>query len=159
MTLSVDIHSGFGFKDQIWFPWAYSKKPFPHLSTIAEMTGLFEKVYPFHIYTIEPQSKVYCTHGDLWDYLALNHSNYIPLTLELGSWIWVKKNPLQLLNIDGLFNPIKQHRIKRTLRRHQLLIDFLIRFLLYRHINQFKDDLFIENHNKGLKKWYPHLTS
>ena len=157
-TLSLDIHSGFGFKDQIWFPWAFSKKPYPKLDFINVMMDLFEKLYPFHIYKIEPQSKIYCTHGDLWDYIAhekIKNLNYIPLTLELGSWIWVKKNPLQIFKLDGLFNPIKKHRIKRTLRRHQLLIDFLIRFLLYSQTEHFKNINLLEHYNKGLEKWYP----
>lgn len=157
-TLSLDIHSGFGFKDQIWFPWAFTKKPYPKLDFITLMMEHFERLYPFHIYKIEPQSKVYCTHGDLWDYIAhekIKNLNYIPLTLELGSWIWVKKNPLQIFKLDGLFNPIKKHRIKRTLRRHQLLIDFLMRFLLYTQTEQFKKTDLIEFYNKGLEKWYP----
>lgn len=157
-TLSLDIHSGFGVKDQIWFPWAFSKKPYPRLDFINVMMEHFEKLYPFHIYKIEPQSKVYCTHGDLWDYIAhekIKNLRFIPLTLELGSWIWVKKNPLQIFKLDGLFNPIKKHRIKRTLRRHQLLIDFLIRFLLYSQTEQFKTIDLLEHYNKGLEKWYP----
>lgn len=156
-ALSLDIHSGFGFKDQLWFPWAFTKKPFPKLDFITVMMEYFEKLYPFHIYKIEPQSKVYCTHGDLWDYIAhdkVKTTNYIPLTLELGSWIWVKKNPLQIFKWDGLFNPIKKHRIKRTLRRHQLLIDFMIRFLIFSQTEQFKQMNLIEYYNKGLKKWY-----
>lgn len=157
-TLSLDIHSGFGFKDQIWFPWAFSKKPYPKLDFIHIMMDLFEKLYPFHIYKIEPQSKVYCTHGDLWDYIAhekIKNLTYIPLTLELGSWIWIKKNPLQIFKLDGLFNPIKKHRIKRTLRRHQLLLDFLMRFLVYSQSEQFKNINLLEQYNKGLEKWYP----
>lgn len=157
-TLSLDIHSGFGFNDQIWFPWAFSKKPYPKLDFIHVMMDLFEKLYPFHIYKIEPQSKVYCTHGDLWDYIAherIKNLKFIPLTLELGSWIWVKKNPMQIFKLDGLFNPIKKHRLKRTLRRHQLLIDFLIRFLLYSQTEQFKNIDLIDHYNKGLEKWYP----
>jgi hypothetical protein len=73
----------------------------------------------------------YTTHGDLWDYLLEKHfennlSNlYIPWTLELGSWMWVKKNPLQIFSLMGLFNPVKQHRFNRIMRRHLLLLDFL----------------------------------
>lgn len=156
--ISVDIHSGFGFKDQIWFPWAFTKKPFPRLDYITLMMEYFEKLYPFHIYKIEPQSKVYCTHGDLWDYIAhdkIKDTHFIPLTLELGSWLWIKKNPLQLFNSEGLFNPIKKHRVKRTMRRHQLLVDFLMRFILFSETEQFRKINLIEYYNKGLKKWYP----
>ena len=49
------------------------------------------------------------------------------MTLELGSWLWIRKNPRQLLSRHGIFNPIKAHRIKRVLRRHADLLDFLTR--------------------------------
>ena len=49
------------------------------------------------------------------------------MTLELGSWLWIRKNPRQLFSRHGIFNPIKAHRIKRVLRRHADLLDFLTR--------------------------------
>jgi len=49
------------------------------------------------------------------------------LCLEMGSWTWVKKNPLQIFNIQGHFNPMKNHRMKRTLRRHNTFFEFLVR--------------------------------
>ena len=51
----------------------------------------------------------------------------ITMTLELGSWLWIRKNPHQLFSRHGMFNPIKAHRIKRVLRRHADLLDFLTR--------------------------------
>jgi hypothetical protein len=45
----------------------------------------------------------------------------------MGSWLWVKKNPRQLFSRLGSFNPIKPHRLRRILRRHTALIDFLHR--------------------------------
>ncbi|MNT18439.1 hypothetical protein D3C72_1536500 [compost metagenome] len=47
------------------------------------------------------------------------------MTLELGSWLWIKKNPRQLFSRAGIFNPIKAHRTARVLRRHVSLFDFL----------------------------------
>lgn len=133
-VISMDIHSGFGFKDQLWFPYAHSKTPFSHLNEMFLFFELFEKTHPYHIYKIEPQSKNYLTHGDLWDYGLLNFKKsnqvYIPLTLEMGSWIWVKKNPLQIFSKTGLFNPIKEHRINRTLRRHRPFFDFILHSLV-----------------------------
>lgn len=132
--ISVDIHSGFGFNDQLWFPFANSMKEFSQLAELSLFFELFEKSHPYHIYKIEPQSKNYLTHGDIWDYCFLNFKKpeqvYLPLTLEMGSWIWVKKNPLQIFSKTGLFNPIKQHRIHRTMRRHRPLFDFLIHSLI-----------------------------
>ncbi|MBC7465832.1 MAG: DUF2817 domain-containing protein [Bdellovibrio sp.] len=155
--ISLDIHSGFGLKDQIWFPWAFTKKPFPRLDMMQIMTDFFEKIYPDHIYKIEPQSKVYCTHGDLWDHLLhdkIQSSSFLPLTLELGSWLWVKKNPMQIFNMQGLYNPIKQHRMKRIFRRHQLFVDFLTRFLIFMRTDEYKKTDFEAYYKKGLQTWY-----
>ncbi|CAH2929990.1 MAG: FIG011155: Zinc carboxypeptidase-related protein [uncultured Paraburkholderia sp.] len=49
------------------------------------------------------------------------------MTLELGSWLWIKKNPRQLFSRQGFFNPVKAHRTARVLRRHANLLDFLAR--------------------------------
>lgn len=133
VSIALDFHSGFGVKDQIWYPFAKSKEPFPFLKNFQNLSDLFEKVYPHHIYNIEPQAKHYTTHGDLWDYALEVHQlsqykekTFIPLTLELGSWSWAKKNPMQLFSILGLFHPIKPHRYSRVMRRHIALLDFLL---------------------------------
>jgi hypothetical protein len=47
------------------------------------------------------------------------------MTLELGSWLWTRKNPSLIFSRHGIFNPIKAHRIKRVLRRKADLLDFL----------------------------------
>jgi hypothetical protein len=126
---TIDVHSGFGWQDQIWFPFAKSTTPFPDAAEVYKFKTFFDSAHPHHFYKIEPQS--YRTHGDLWDYLyaELRNENrfYLPLTLELGSWLWVKKNPLQIFSREGLFHPLKPHRHKRILRRHWTLFDFLIR--------------------------------
>jgi hypothetical protein len=54
-------------------------------------------------------------------------SVFLPLTLEMGSWRWVRKNPGQLLRRDGLFNPLTDHRRERVLRRHLAGLDFMTR--------------------------------
>lgn len=136
--ISVDIHSGFGFNDQLWFPFAGSKKEFTQINELYLLFELFKKAHPYHIYKIEPQSKNYMTHGDIWDYSYLNlkkeHQLFLPLTLEMGSWIWVKKNPIQIFSKIGLFNPIKEHRLNRTLRRHYSFFDFLLYSLASHHV-------------------------
>lgn len=132
-SMSIDLHSGFGMKDRLWYPYAKTKSPFPLKPEIRRMRELLDTSLPHHIYHIEQQSESYTTSGDLWDYLFdLNNDNpqkkgiFIPWTLELGSWLWVKKNPLQILSTLGMFNPVKQHRFDRVMRRHLLLFDFLI---------------------------------
>ena len=52
---------------------------------------------------------------------------FLPLTLEMGSWLWVKKNPRQLFSRRGIFNPLIAHRQQRVLRRHLPLLDFAVR--------------------------------
>lgn len=130
-TLSLDCHSGFGMRDRIWFPYANDSRMIEHAPELHAMVRLFERAHPHHPYLIEPQFHHYRTHGDLWDYLYTEHlvrSNhtFLPLTLELGSWLWVKKNLRQLTSYTGLFNPMVPHRQQRTLRRHYLLLEFMI---------------------------------
>lgn len=131
--VALDLHSGFGMKDQLWFPWARSREIFENVHQVVGLNDLLNRVMPNHVYRLEPQSLNYTTHGDLWDHALLNHlqanpgkGRFLPLTLEMGSWNWVKKNPLQLFSLLGPFNPIMPHRMKRAMRRHLPLLDFLM---------------------------------
>ena len=133
-SLALDCHSGFGARDRIWFPYAHTVKPFPNMPEVHALKELFEQTYPTHNYVVEPQSRQYLTHGDLWDHFYLNaraaagpERVFLPLTLEMGSWLWVKKNPTQLFSRQGLFNPRPGHRLHRILRQHLLWLDFLAR--------------------------------
>lgn len=131
-SLVLDCHSGFGLKDRIWFPHAHTSVPIPHLPDISALEDLFSQTHPNHNYLFEPQSHQYLTHGDLWDYLYLRSESmsnkvFLPLTLEMGSWLWVKKNPRQMFSRQGLFNPVPGHRLQRVLRKHSVWLDFLSR--------------------------------
>lgn len=133
-SIALDLHSGFGLVDRLWFPFAYSKSPFDHADKIFALKTRLDRSLPNHFYLTEPQSLKYVTHGDLWDHLFLEHRNanadgkvFLPLTLEMGSWLWIKKNPRQAFSSLGIFNPVLPHRIQRTLRRHLALLDFLFR--------------------------------
>lgn len=132
-SIALDCHSGYGAKDRIWFPYARSRRPIECLAEIYALRTMFRTTHPYHgIYIIEPQSNEYTTHGDLWDYLYDRSRTdlerlFIPLTLEMGSWLWVKKNPGQLFSVMGMFNPIAPHRHQRALRRHLTLLEFLVR--------------------------------
>lgn len=131
-SLALDCHSGFGLQDRIWFPYASSRAPMPHLAEIHSLVSLYSQTYPNHHYQIEPQCLQYLTHGDLWDYLyqqslANGEQVFLPMTLEMGSWMWVKKNPRQLLSRLGFFNPMVPHRRQRVLRRHLMWLEFLSR--------------------------------
>ena len=131
-SIAVDCHSGFGLRDRVWFPHAHSVHPIDKLADIVALEELFQQTYPNNRYLFEPQSLQYRTHGDVWDYLYLQANQdkkktFLPLTLEMGSWLWVKKNPRQLFSLHGMFNPIVEHRLQRVLRRHSVWLDFLMR--------------------------------
>lgn len=131
-SLVLDCHSGFGLRDRIWFPYAHSPLPIDHLAEMHALATIFERSHFHHNYLIEPQSRHYLAHGDLWDHLYrraidLGAGPFLPLTLEMGSWVWVKKNPRQLFDRRGIFNPLVEHRQQRVLRRHLPWFDFLTR--------------------------------
>lgn len=136
VAITLDVHSGYGTRDRIWFPYARTKAPFPNIAQVFALKSLLDKTYPNHVYCIEPQSHQYCAHGDLWDYLYDEYHSaekggiFLPLSLELGSWLWVKKNMRQAFSLLGVFNPLAPHRLQRTLRRHMTLFDFLHRLVL-----------------------------
>lgn len=154
---TLDIHSGFGLQDQIWFPFAKTKQPFPDIAQVYRFKTFLEAAHPYHFYKIEPQS--YRTHGDLWDYAYAQFRTekrfYLPLTLELGSWIWVRKNPLQIFSRDGLFHPLKPHRHRRILRRHWTLFDFMVRMTnAHQNWAQLEGQQRTKNHMHALELWY-----
>lgn len=131
-TLTIDCHSGFGLRDRIWFPYARSRRPMQHLAEVHALCEVLDQGLSPHPYVMEPQSRHYLTHGDLWDHLydeslSLDRGIFLPMTLEMGSWLWVKKNPRQLLSRHGMFNPLIEHRQQRVLRRHMAWMDFMTR--------------------------------
>ena len=128
--MALDVHSGFGVADRLWFPYAKTTKPPKDLAQFCALKDLFDRSYKNHFYVIEPQATQYTTHGDIWDYLydkKQSRGYFLPWTLELGSWVWAKKNPSQIFSRLGAFNPVMPHRHKRILRRHFTLFDFLLR--------------------------------
>jgi len=133
VVLSIDCHSGFGLRDRLWFPFAHTPLPMAQLPELAALARLLDANLLHHRYVLEPQSRQYLTHGDLWDHLVLQAASlpvppvFLPLTLEMGSWLWVKKNPRQLFSRHGIFNPLIAHRQQRVLRSHLGLLDFLMR--------------------------------
>ncbi len=131
-SIAVDCHSGFGVNDRIWFPYAHTVQPIPHLAEMHALLEILDQTHSHHRYVFEPQSRQYLAHGDLWDHLYLQSLQrdacmFLPLTLEMGSWLWVKKNPRQLFSRQGIFNPLIEHRRQRVLRRHLGWLDFMTR--------------------------------
>jgi len=131
-SMVIDCHSGFGISDRIWFPFAHTALPIPHLAEMHALMEILDQTHSHHRYVFEPQSRQYLAHGDLWDFLYLRSLEradraFLPLTLEMGSWLWVKKNPRQLFSRHGIFNPLIEHRRQRVLRRHLAWLDFMTR--------------------------------
>ena len=130
VSVALDCHSGFGLRDRVWFPYAHTREPIRHLPELLALTRLLDTNHPHHTYVVEPQNRHYLAHGDLWDHLHRGLEGdavFLPLTLEMGSWLWVRKNPRQLFSRHGMFNPQVPHRIRRVLRRHLPWLDFLAR--------------------------------
>jgi predicted deacylase len=157
-SLVLDCHSGFGFRNQIWFPYAKSRlEPIKHLKEVYYLRKLFMQTYPHQDYLFEPQSQHYLTHGDLWDFLyqkSLASDNvFLPLTLEMGSWRWIRKNPLQLRQLLGLYHPIKPHRLNRVLRSHLILMEFLLHATLS-YQNWLNQSEMLELEQQALTLWY-----
>jgi hypothetical protein len=158
-SLSVDCHSGFGSSDRIWFPYAHKRSPITHLAEMHALKRIFVESHNHHRYIIEPQSLQYLAHGDLWDHLYLQseaHQQrvFLPLTLEMGSWLWVKKNPRQLFSRHGIFNPLIEHRQQRVLRQHQLFLDFLSRAACGHPLWLPAPDARAQHHAQALQHWY-----
>ncbi len=137
-SMALDIHSGFGMRDRLWYPYSKTRKPFPLLSSIEKIESRYRDSLPYSRYLMEPQSSSYLINGDIWDYLFdLHHQSsasdkvFLPWCLELGSWIWVKKNPLQAFDPKGYFNPILPHRYDRVMRSHRDLIDLFHKITVF----------------------------
>lgn len=161
-SLAIDCHSGFGTRDRLWFPLAHSSVPIPHLPEVHALKEIFLAAHHHHRYIFEPQSHQYLAHGDVWDYLyqrahVAPSRVFLPLTLEMGSWIWVKKNPRQLLSRHGIFNPLIAHRRERVLRRHLPLLDFFARAAASHTMWLPSGKARATHEMEALRQWYPHL--
>ena len=158
-SMAVDCHSGFGISDRIWFPYAHTAAPIPHLADMHALMEILDQTHSHHRYVFEPQSRQYLAHGDLWDYLYLRSLErpdrlFLPLTLEMGSWLWVKKNPRQLFSRHGIFNPLIEHRRQRVLRRHLAWLDFMSRAASGHARWLPGGDLRKEHRSRAIKRWY-----
>ena len=159
-SIALDCHSGFGAIDRIWFPLARTRRPIEHLAEIHALDGIFAASHAHHRYRVEPQSRQYLANGDLWDHLyecglqRFADHVFLPLTLEMGSWSWIRKNPRQLFSRMGIFNPLIEHREHRVLRRHLPWLDFLTRAAAG-HARWLPRGLDRDEHRRlALDRWY-----
>lgn len=158
-SVALDLHSGFGLRDRVWFPWAHSRVPVKHLADIHAFWLNFEATYPQHDYLFEPQCHAYVTHGDLWDHLnqraeAMDEVTFLPFTLEMGSWLWIKKNPRQAFSLQGIFNPMLEHRLQRVLRRHLVWLDYVARAAAGRDLWRAQGALRWRHRHQAIARWY-----
>lgn len=159
VSLAVDCHSGFGVRDRVWFPYAHTARPIEHLPELHAFARVLDQGHPHHRYIVEPQAHQYLANGDLWDHLyagaaARADRLFLPLTLEMGSWLWVRKNPRQFLSRHGFFNPLIQHRLERALRRHIAWLDFVAR-AVYSHARWLPRGTTRDWHRRrALATWY-----
>ncbi len=158
-SVALDCHSGFGARDRVWFPFAHTRKPIAHLAEVHALKQIFTLSNHNHRYIFEPQSLQYLAHGDMWDHLyhqscIRSDKVFVPLTLEMGSWLWVKKNPRQLFSRHGIFNPLIEHRQQRVLRQHQVLLEFLSRAASGFARWLPRDEARAQHHAQALQEWY-----
>lgn len=159
-SMAVDCHSGFGLHDRIWFPFAHTALPIEHLPEMHALCEIFDRSLLHHRYVFEPQSRQYLAHGDLWDHLyrrAVAREPgrvFLPLTLEMGSWMWVKKNPRQMFSRHGIFNPLIEHRRQRVLRRHIGWLDFIARAAAGHHRWLPSGAERVQHQELALARWY-----
>ncbi len=162
LSITLDLHSGFGIQDRLWFPYASRKTPFAFIAETLALKERFDRCYQHHIYRIEPTCQEYMINGDLWDYLfdtfvqsSAQDQLFLPLTLEMGSWLWLRKSPMHLFSRHGLFHPLLPHRQQRIFRRHFMLFDFLHRSILYPSSwSQLKPEQKVVFEKKALELWY-----
>ena len=54
-AIVIDVHSGFGLVDRLWFPYARTRRPFPRLAELHALVTLLDDTLPHHVYRIEPR--------------------------------------------------------------------------------------------------------
>lgn len=139
-SMALDIHSGFGWHDRLWYPYGKSLKPFPDIRVTNVFARYLKLSHPYHKYIVEKQSDSYMIHGDMWDYMydfhktlnAKNTNTFVPWTLELGSWSWLLRRPYRVFRASNLFHTEKNSdRYGVVMRKHWGLLDFFQRMTIH----------------------------
>lgn len=131
-SMALDIHSGFGWTDSLWYPYGKSFEKFHNHRQATVFSRYLKVTHPFHKYNIEKQSDSYIISGDMWDYLydscreqAKPEQVFIPWTLELGSWSWILKRPHKMFSASALFHTEQSSsRYASVMRKHWGLLEF-----------------------------------
>lgn len=129
-SLALDIHSGFGWRDSLWYPYGKTMKPCADVALAQKLARYFKVSHPFHKYKIEQQSQSYMIHGDMWDFMydSFKESGvkgkFLPWTLEIGTWSWLLSRPHRIFDVSGLFHTDDTAKYRRLMRKHWALLDF-----------------------------------
>ncbi|EOQ88597.1 zinc carboxypeptidase [Leptospira yanagawae serovar Saopaulo str. Sao Paulo = ATCC 700523] len=133
----VDIHSGFGTIDHVWWPYASIHRPCADEPLFQKMANHFTNSLNHYLYRFGPQSETYTTHGDLWDRLYdlfleransktnAQNSRFLPLTLEMGTWSDIKIDPWKIFRKRGIFNPARESKQKSIISHRKFLSDVM----------------------------------
>ncbi len=131
---ALDIHSGYGSDNFLWWPYSFSDRKVYQEKAFTSIATELKKNHPG--YRMEPMAASYQMHGDLWDHALLEFeklqkgmkkkkSLFLPYTFELGTWHEIKKSPRRLFDREKIFNPPAESR-KAYLKEHRrLLWDFI----------------------------------
>lgn len=136
----LDIHSGFGSIDNVWWPYAYSKRPCSETQLYQKMADYLKIRCGHSLLSYGPQSESYTTHGDLWDRFYdhyYNHhlnnpkwkSKFLPLTLEVGTWSELRQQPSRIFKKRAIFNPTSESK-QDTISRYRPFLRDLMRTAL-----------------------------
>lgn len=140
----VDIHSGFGVRNRVWWPYARSKKECRDHALYEHIAAHLkdERGHDEHIF--EKQSDSYTVHGDLWDRLYAYYqkrterfhlkrssrrknkeaARFLPFTLEIGTWH--ELTPWRMLKKKRIFNPPQNIRRIVIESQRTFLRDFVL---------------------------------
>lgn len=125
-SISLDLHSGFGGQNYIWTPYAKQFGLPPTWSDFMRIKTVLKDALQYFKYKFKPQSAYYTADGDLWDYMydqyLLNEGHisgrFLPMTLEVGTWNFIKKAPLSGLRLWNYFNPSRPEGFKKVVQQH-----------------------------------------
>ncbi|PJZ71573.1 carboxypeptidase [Leptospira perolatii] len=133
----LDVHSGFGTVDNVWWPYAYTKYPCPDTDLYLKIASYLKNQCGHIHFAYGPQSESYTTHGDLWDRIYDHYrevhsseknwsSKLLPITLEVGTWSDVKEEPMKIFSKKGIFRPAQSNK-HETLTRYRGFLRDVVR--------------------------------
>ncbi|MCO5114161.1 MAG: hypothetical protein M9899_08295 [Bdellovibrionaceae bacterium] len=114
-AMSVDIHSGFGWHDRLWYPYAKSYLPFDQTRITSVFARYLKLSHPYHRYIVEKQSDSYLIHGDMWDHIydihkSLYGSSQDSQSLALHSQMNLEHKQLMSNVFDSRFSAPEDHK-------------------------------------------------